>query len=312
MYQVLAYYLFTPLGDPHAEVVRHKVYVQNKDIMCRLYISEEGINGQMSAPFPAAQAYREWLTQDERFKNISFKIHTAAEHVFPRATVKYRKQLVALDEKVDLSLTGERVSPQRWRGMLQARDAKTLLLDVRNDYEWEIGHFEGAELPKLEAFRAFPHYARALKEQVDPKETKVMMYCTGGIRCEVFSALLKKEGFAHVYQLDGGIIHYGQEEGSKHWRGKLFVFDDRLAVPLAEAEEAETISCCLHCDCSSDVYYNCSNMDCNALFLSCSRCAEEFAGCCCHTCKEAPRVRPYQPSERPKPFRRAHLLNVAT
>jgi UPF0176 protein len=307
MYHVLAYYLFTPLEDPLLEVTRHQEFIRDRDITCRVYLSEEGINGQMSASIEDAELYCEWLSQDERFKNIFFKTHVSPEHVFPRATVKYRKQLVALDEKIDLSLTGERVSPEKWRTMLQNRDEKTLLLDVRNDYEWEIGHFEGAQLPKLEAFREFPRYARQLKEEVDPKGTKVMMYCTGGIRCEVYSALLKKEGFTHVYQLDGGIIHYGQSEGTKHWKGKLFVFDDRLAVPLCEEEETETISRCHHCDSLSDVYYNCSNMDCNALFLCCGSCAKEFVGCCCQACVEAPRLRPYQQSERPKPFRRAHF-----
>ena len=110
----------------------------------------------------------------------------------------------------------------------------TLILDVRNDYEWKIGRFEGSELPPLETFREFPAYAKKLKEERDPKTTSVMMYCTGGIRCEFFSALMKKEGFEKVVQLDGGVIHYGLKEGSDHWEGKLFVFDDRLAVPMGE------------------------------------------------------------------------------
>jgi UPF0176 protein len=287
-------------------VAKHQEFIQGREIACRVYISEEGINGQMSASAQDAEAYREWMAADPRFKDVSFKVHTFHEHVFPRATVKYRKQLVALDEKVDLALTGERVAPERWKQMLQERDDKTLLLDVRNDYEWEIGHFEGAQLPKLESFREFSAYARRLKEEKDPKETKVMMYCTGGIRCELYSALLKKEGFENVYQLDGGIINYGLKEGAQQWLGKLFVFDDRLAVPIDEEDAGEAISQCHHCDQKSDVYYNCSNMDCNALFLCCPECATVFAGCCCAECQSAPRLRPYQEGERPKPFRRSH------
>ena len=304
-YHVLAYYCFTALEDPHLEVFRHLEFVQSRDIRCRVYLSHEGINGQMSASLVDSQAYQDWLLSDPRFKGMVFKAHSHPEHAFPRATVKFRKQLVAIDESVDMSLTGEHVSPERWKEMLQQRDEKTMLLDVRNDYEWEIGHFKGAELPKLETFREFPQYARRLKDSCDPKETKVMMYCTGGIRCELYSALLKKEGFEQVYQLDGGVINYGLKEGHDQWRGKLFVFDDRLAVPIDQKTD-EVISHCRHCGAPSDMYYNCANMDCNELFLSCPECAEKEHGCCCLLCTEAPRLRPYEKKERPKPFRRSH------
>lgn len=193
-YHVLAYYFFTPLEDPRLEVARHQEFLKNQDIRCRVYISEEGINGQMSASPEASLAYQEWLHSDPRFANVIFKIHHYKEHAFPRAVVKYRKQIVALDAKVDLSLTGEHLSPKAWKEMLKNRDENTIVLDVRNDYEWVIGHFEGSELPPLATFRQFPQYAKALKEQRDPKRTKVMMYCTGGIRCEVYSALMKQEG----------------------------------------------------------------------------------------------------------------------
>ncbi len=304
-YHVLAYYCFTSLADARLEVARHQEFLKDKDICCRVYISEEGLNGQMSASPEASVAYQEWMRSDPRFKDLVFKIHTHPEHAFPRATVKYRKQLVAIDETVDMSLTGEHVSPDAWNEMLQKRDENTLLLDVRNDYEWRIGHFEGAELPALETFRTFPQYARELKQVRDPKQTKVMMYCTGGIRCELYSALMKKEGFENVYQLDGGVINYGLEKGQDKWRGKLFVFDDRLAVPMDEKSD-EVISECRHCGSPSDVYYNCANMDCNELFLACPECAKKLKGCCCESCTEAPRIRPYEEKERPKPFRRSH------
>lgn len=305
-YHILAYYGFMPIEDPHLEVSKHLVFVQGLDIRCRVYISHEGINGQMSASVEASETYQQWLKSDPRFREVVFKLHSHPEHVFPRATVKYRKQLVAIDEKVDLALTGEHVLPEKWKEMLQNRDEKTLLLDVRNDYEWEIGHFEGAELPQLESFRKFPQYARRLKEKCDPSETKVMLYCTGGIRCEVFSAMLKQEGFENVYQLDGGVINYGLKEGQDLWRGKLFVFDDRLSVPIDE-EPGEVISHCRHCKASSDVYYNCANMDCNELFLACPQCAEKLQGCCSDSCTQAPRLRPYEKENRPKPFRRSHF-----
>ncbi len=303
-YRVLAYYKFIPINDPAAEVARHHTFFQGKDACGRIYISEEGINGQMSASADVAAEYMQWMESDARFQGTDFKIHHYGEHVFPRMTVKVRKQLVALDQPVELEDGGEHLSPEEWRKMLEERDEKTLLLDVRNDYEWQVGHFEGADLPKLEMFRQFPEFAQKLKESHSPKETKVMMYCTGGIRCELYSALLKREGFEKVYQLEGGVIKYGLKEGQKHWLGKLFVFDDRLTVPISEKEESEVISKCHQCGCASDVYYNCANMDCNALFLACPECAEKSLGCCSEACQSAPRLRPFEKGAHPKPFRK--------
>ncbi len=302
---ILAFYYFTPIENPPLEVLRHKEFFSSRDIKGRIYISTEGINGQMSAPPEVAKAYIDWMHADPRFEGIEFKIHTYHEHCFPRATVKTRTQLVAIDAPVDMGQRGEHVSPKKWKEMLETRDEETVLLDVRNVYEWKIGHFEGAETPPLNQFREFPAYAKQLSQKKDPKKTKIMMYCTGGIRCEVYSALLKQEGFENIYQLQGGVIHYGLEEGSEHWKGKLFVFDDRLAVPIDE--KSEVIGECLHCREKSDLYFNCANMDCNELFLSCLACAEKTVGCCSQACQSAPRLRPFQRTDRPKPFRRVHL-----
>ena len=306
-YFVLAYYLFTTVENPEEEVASHKEFFKDKDIKGRIYISSQGINGQASAAEPDAYRYMEWLKSKPAFQNIEFKIHTYHDHAFPRATVKLKSQLVALDVPVDLNKTGEYLSPKQWREMLEKKDDNTLVIDVRNDYEWKVGHFVGSELPTLDQFRHFPKYAQELKQKYDLKNTKVMMCCTGGIRCELYSALLKQEGFEHVYQLHGGIIKYGLEEGTKAWKGKLFVFDDRLTVPISEKEDAEVISVCKDCGQTSDLYYNCANMDCNELFISCLSCAEKHQGCCCNACMEAPRVRPFQKEARPKPYRRKHL-----
>jgi UPF0176 protein len=305
---VLAYYLFTSIEDPRLEVARHQEFLMNQEIRCRIYISEEGINGQMSASPEGSKAYQEWLQSDPRFASLVFKVHTHHEHAFPRKVVKYRKQLVAIDVPVDMKEVGEHLSPRRWSEMLEEQDEDTVVLDVRNDYEWAIGHFEGAEKPPLGTFREFPQYAKELKKKRDPKKTRVMMCCTGGIRCEIYSALLKQEGFEEVYQLDGGIINYGLQEGQGHWRGKLFVFDDRLAVAI-DGTSNEVISSCQSCDTPSDLYYNCANMDCNALFLSCKACADKRRGCCCVACEGAERVRLYRPEERPKPFKRMSIVS---
>ena len=202
LFEVLAYYYFAKLEDPQLEVARHREFLEGKDIRCRVYISEEGINGQMSASREASQLYQEWLKGDPRFEGVIFKVHHHTEHAFPRTIVKYRKQLVAMDVPIDMHLTGEHVSPDRWKEMIEQRDENTLILDIRNDYEWEIGPFRrGRTSEALETFREFSNSASILKEQRDLKETKVMMYCTGGIRCELHFALLKQEGFENVFPI---------------------------------------------------------------------------------------------------------------
>ena len=301
-YQVLAYYILTPIEAPHEEVLRHQEFFSTRDLKSRIYISEQGINGQMSGSVGHAAEYMQWLKSDPRFAEVSFKIHPTAEHAFAKATIKYRKQLVALDAEVDLNNRGEHVPPAEWKQMLEEQDPNTLLLDVRNDYEWKVGHFEGANLPALETFRQFPQYAQELQKTHDPKKTRVMMYCTGGIRCEFYSAALKQQGFENVYQLDGGVIQYGLDEGQKHWEGKLFVFDDRLVVPLSD-EEAAAIAECKYCGTQGDTYLNCANMDCNALFVCCPECVRAHRGCCCEKCQEG-RVRPLPENAPHKPFRK--------
>lgn len=308
-YHVLAFYQVAPLENPQAEVKTHKEFLKDKDAKARIYISEEGINGQMTLSKEDAKLYMEWMHSREEFKSVVFKLHEWHEHAFPKLTVKYRKQLVALDKKVDFSLAGEHISPSDFRAILD-QDKPYTLLDVRNKYECEVGRFKGAIVPPCDTFREFDEWADQLKETLDPKKEEVLMCCTGGIRCEYYSALLKEKGFENVKQLDGGIIGYGLKEGSKHWEGKLFVFDDRLTVPIGEGE-TPVIGKCHHCGASSEIYYNCANMDCNYLFLCCTDCAKAHNGCCKEACQTAPRVRAFDPEARPKPFRKLSAVEAS-
>ncbi len=305
MYLVLAFYHFTEINDPNALIAEHKKFFKDREITSRIYINEEGVNAQMSGTKEAIEEYMSWLKEKEGFRDVFFKIHEHFEQAFPRKTVKYRKQLVAFDLTVDLKNRGEHLSPKKWKEMLETEEKK-VVLDIRNDYEWDLGHFEGAERPICENSRGFKAYTEDLLSKIDKKSTPVMMYCTGGIRCEYYSALLKEKGVENVYQLDGGVINYGLVQGADHWKGKLFVFDDRLAVPLKEGEETEVIGKCHKCGTAIDKYYNCANMDCNALFLSCQDCLDALQGCCSEGCSCASHVRPYAHFAAHKPFRRKH------
>jgi UPF0176 protein len=301
-YLILAYYLFAPIEDPYKEVDHHHTFFLNRNTTGRIYISHQGINGQMSGSHQDAQEYMEWMKRHPLFSEVEFKIQEYHENVFPRMTIKYRKHLVAFDHEIDLTKRGEYLSPKRWKEMLEKKQ-EHVLLDVRNDYEWKLGRFAGAECPPCETFRDFATYSDSLKEKIDPKQTPVMMYCTGGIRCELYSAILKEKGFDKVYQLKGGIINYGAKVGSDHWLGKVFVFDDRLSIPISQ-KPTSIIGNCHHCDRENETYYNCANMDCNFLFLCCPDCLKKFAGCCKEECRGATRIRPYHHQNPHKPFRK--------
>ena len=305
MYKVFAFYDITPVENPQEKVAAWHQYFKNKDVKGRIYIAHEGINAQMSCH--ESVECEAWIK--EQFPNTDIKVHHYDEHPFARLTIKERKQLVALDRPVDFSLQAKHATPEEWKTMLESRDEETIILDVRNDYEWDVGHFEGAQKPKMDTFREFDALAEKLAETKD-KNTRILMYCTGGIRCEFFSPLLKERGFNNLFQLKGGVIGYGLHEGHDHWKGNLFVFDDRMVVPLAEEKQAP-IAKCHQCGIPSDTYYNCACMDCNELFTSCPSCASALKGCCSEKCMEAPRLRAFQPSERVRPYRRLTQLEKA-
>jgi len=303
-YSVFAYYVIHPLEDPEKERKEHDRFLRTLDSKGRIYISSEGVNAQLSLHNKDVEPFLEWLLSDQRYASADVKIHHWPEHPFHRLSVKVKKELVAMNQEVDFEKRGRYLTPKEWRFEMEKRDPNTLVIDVRNKYESDIGHFEGAVCPNLETFREFPSFVKELAERVDPEKTKVLMYCTGGIRCEVYSPLLKEAGFKEIFQLKGGVIGYGIEEGQSHWRGKLFVFDDRLVVPISK-EEAEPIASCKFCQEKYDSYHNCANMDCNALFIACPNCIEKEEGCCQKGCLETGRVRKIEKSSsHPKPFRR--------
>lgn len=300
---VLAYYVIENIDDPAKVVKEHKAFLEKLDSAGRIYVSHEGVNAQLSLAEGDVEAYLDYLKSEPLYKTADVKVHQWHEHAFAKLTVKIRDQLCAIDTEVDFSDRGDHITPTEWKEKLENRDKNTILIDVRNNYESDVGYFEGAIKPDLESFREFPQFAKELKKKFDPKTTTVLMYCTGGIRCEYYSPIMRKEGFDKVYQLGGGVIRYGMEEGNNLWHGKLFVFDDRMVVDIAEMKH-DDIGHCEFCECDTSKYYNCANMDCNKLFLSCQPCAKKNHGCCSDECFEKGRVREFDESTDPKPFRK--------
>lgn len=305
-YAVLAFYYLGPLDNPCDEVDRWKVALSKMGAHGRIYISNEGINAQMSLLNDDLPAFETWLREHDQYKDVHVKVHAWDTHAFEKLIIKFRKQLVAFDYPVNIEQSCGHTRPEQWSKMIEENDPNTLILDVRNQYEYDIGHFEGAIAPTCNSFREYREYTDKLCAERDPKNTRVLMYCTGGIRCEFFSVYLKEKGFDNLHQLDGGVIQYGLDEGQKHWKGKLFVFDDRMSIPISE-ELSEPIAQCIHCHVLCDELYNCANTDCNEMFVSCPSCIEKLQGCCSHNCTHSSRLRPLKDQNPHRPFRKWHL-----
>jgi UPF0176 protein len=252
----------------------------------RIYIAHEGINAQISLPENQFEAFKTQLDTIHFLKGV--RLNTAVDSSgksFFKLAIKVRPKIVAdgLDDlSFDPSDTGTHLDAQAFNALTD--DSETLLIDMRNHYESEVGYFENAIRPDAETFRDELSLAEKI---LDGKEAKnVVMYCTGGIRCEKASAWFKHKGFKNVFQLDGGIIQYAKqvkEQGLKNkFKGINFVFDERLGERVSE----EIVAKCHQCGAACDQHVNCANDACHLLFIQCSSCAEKFSGCCAQACTD--------------------------
>lgn len=301
-YEVLLYYKFRRIADPKAFRDEHHAACLALGLKGRVYVATEGLNGTLAGTPEKTLAYKTYLSAIPGFEDTAFKSDRHDRVPFEKLKIKVRPTIVNLGltpaEDVDpAEATGKRLSPALWRRTLESGENFTLL-DVRNNYESAIGRFKGAHCPDLGGFTAFRDWLPELEKD---KDKKILMYCTGGIRCEKFSSLLLSKGFTDVNQLDGGILNYAKEEGGAHFEGRCFVFDDRLVVDVSP--NPTPIAKCLHCDRPEDRYVNCANMTCNRLFVVCDACAEAHHATCGDACFAAPLRRPFDRDKFRVPFR---------
>jgi UPF0176 protein len=282
----LSFYKYVIIEDP--EAMRDTLYREWDALRClgRVYVAREGINAQMNVPEQYWEVFERLLYSHPEFKGVPFKIAVEDDgKSFLKLQVKSRKYILAdglKDDEYDVTDVGRHLSAEEWNEAME--DPDTVVVDMRNHYETEIGHFENAILPEAETFR--DELPEVLKKLEGKEDQKVLLYCTGGIRCEKTSAYLKHHGFKDVNQLHGGIIDYARQiktrELPSKYHGVNFVFDDRLG----EAITNEIISHCHQCGKPSAHHVNCSNKMCNLLFIQCEECAAEMEGCCTPECQE--------------------------
>jgi UPF0176 protein len=291
-YRVLLYYKYVTINDPEVFTKEHLQFCKELGLKGRILIASEGINGTVSGTVEQTDKYMETLKNDPRFEDIVFKIDEAEKHAFKKMHVRFREEIVSLKLEEDIQpteITGNYLSPKDFYENLQREDV--IVIDARNDYEHQIGHFRNAILPDVEAFRDLPKWIR--DNLAEHKDKKVLTYCTGGIRCEKFTGFLLQEGFQDVNQLHGGIVEYGKdpEVQGKMYDGKCYVFDERIAVPINRTDEDVIVSECYYCGKKEDRLVNCANPECNRQHVSCEACEEEHHRSCSQECREHPRNR---------------------
>lgn len=255
-------------------------------VLGRVYIAQEGINAQISVPTSKFEAFKMFLYSIEPLSHLRLNTAVADDsHSFYMLKIKVRNKIVAdglNDATFDPADTGEYLSAADFNALTD--DPNTILVDMRNHYESEVGHFEGAVLPDVDTFREELQIAEDLLKE--NKDKNLVMYCTGGIRCEKASAFMKHRGFKNVYHLEGGIIKYARDVKSQgltnKFKGVNFVFDERLAERISD----DVIAQCHQCGNPFDVHTNCANLACHILFIQCPGCKEKFENCCSSACQE--------------------------
>jgi UPF0176 protein len=282
----ISFYQYFPIQDP--QVFRDEMYLalQALHVFGRIYIATEGINAQISVPTHLLEDFRNYLDAIPPLNGLRLNIAVNDDgKSFWVLRIKVREKIVAdgiADPSFSMENKGKYVNAQQMNELLSAED--TIVIDMRNHYEYEVGHFEKAiEIPSDTFREQLPMAAEMMKAN---KDKNIIMYCTGGIRCEKASAYMLHEGFKNVFHLEGGIINYAnkiKEAGlPSMFKGKNFVFDERLGEKITD----DIIAKCHQCGAPCDTHTNCKNDGCHLLFIQCPACAEKYAGCCTQTCTD--------------------------
>lgn len=284
-YIVLLYYKYVAIENPQDVTKEHLQFCNELGLKGRIIIAAEGINGTVSGTKEQTDAYMKYMNEHPLFSGTIFKIDEATEHVFKKMRVRFRPELVTLrleDDVNPLEQTGKHLKPKEFFEQMQKED--TMVIDARNDYEFDLGHFRGAVRPNILNFRDLPQWIRENKKTFEGK--KILTYCTGGVRCEKFSGWLMQEGFEDVSQLDGGIVTYGKdpEVQGELWDGQCYVFDERISVPINHKEKVIVGKDYFSGE-PCERYVNCANPECNKKILCSEENEHKYLRSCSHECR---------------------------
>lgn len=279
MQKVILYYKFVPVTYPEAVRLWQKAMCEKLNLRGRIIISKHGINGTLGGELGDLKKYAQDFKSFAPFHGTALKWGDGGREDFPKLSVKVRDEIVtfgAADElKVDENGVvggGIHLSPEAVHELVKERGTDVVFLDGRSAYEAAVGKFKRAVVPQVDTCKDFIREIEKLEYEV-LKDKPVVTYCTGGIRCEVLSVLMRNRGFQEVYQLDGGIINYGETYGDDGlWEGSLYVFDNRMGIKFSD--RAKDIGRCTHCQNTTSRYINCANPTCNKLMLMCMDCHE--------------------------------------
>ncbi|GAA0344838.1 rhodanese-related sulfurtransferase [Bacillus carboniphilus] len=290
-YRVLLYYHYVTIENPEEFAKAHLKFCKEIGLKGRILVANEGINGTVSGTVEQTNQYMEAMKNDPMFADMVFKIDESDGHAFKKMHVRPRPELVTLRLEDDINpkeLTGEYLEPKEFYKRMQ--EENTIVLDVRNTYEYDLGHIRGAIRPDVETFRDTPNWVRENRELLEGK--RILTYCTGGIRCEKFSGWLKREGFEDVGQLHGGVVTYGKdpEVQGDLWDGQLYVFDERIAVPVNRKEHV-IVGKDYFTGEPCERYVNCANPECNKQILASEESEHKYMRSCSHECRVHPRNR---------------------
>jgi len=291
-FQTLLYYCYSHIAEAEQFAADHLTFCKSLNLVGRIIVADEGLNGTVSGPKESCEAYMAAIKADDRFAKTDFKIDDVEEPSFIKMHCRYKAEIVHSGLRdpniIDPNKqTGKHLEPADFHKMIDQEDV--VILDVRSNYEHNLGKFKNAVTLDIENFRDFPD---KINELAKYKDKKVLTYCTGGIKCEKASALLLHHGFNDVYQLHGGIIKYGKEVGGEDFEGKCYVFDNRIAVDVNTVNPT-VVSKCLNCGKTTPKMINCANPECNEHFTQCDECGETLQGCCSVACTTNPRKRTY-------------------
>ncbi|MCH1626821.1 rhodanese-related sulfurtransferase [Fredinandcohnia quinoae] len=290
-YRVLLYYNYVTIENPEEFAAEHLAFCKEIGLKGRILVAAEGINGTVSGTVEQTDLYMKTMNEDPRFTDMVFKIDEVVGHAFKKMHVRPRSELVTLRLEDDINpheLTGKYLSPKEFFEKMQQED--TVVLDARNTYEYDLGHFRGAIRPDVETFRDLPEWVRENKEMLEGKQ--ILTYCTGGIRCEKFSGWLVREGFDNVGQLHGGIATYGKdpEVQGDLWDGQMYVFDERISVPINRKEHV-IVGKDYFTGEPCERYVNCANPECNKQIICSEENEHKHLRGCTHECRVHPRNR---------------------